>query len=142
MQPHRYDGMRQLITSQELIDTDPSIIATIQYMSNNLVDILSNHTELMETNMRPTHAEQTQFGWKQFFRGFVSQKWRQTQQRYQRGSDDAVLHEWSIKFITIIHDYTMYMWQRHNKQLHREDEETTRKLQLHVFGGWDVTYVK
>jgi len=90
---------------------------------------------------RDAYSEQTTLGWRTFFRGFWSTKWRQAQDAHLIAKEisDTQEHQgprrltgatWALKAQSWFFSYFEKIWNIRNRQEHGEDEATQRRISL------------
>ena len=73
--------------------------------------------------------EQTDIGWKNVRRGFISKKWAEIQQEYDT-SKKLQPKQWNTTIIQWLLEYSWEMWKERNQALHGTNMKETREKRL------------
>jgi hypothetical protein len=113
-----------------LIDlkTDPKIqhamVAGLKTVVNNAND---ENTDNQPTTRLPAAIEQSKIGWIHVFRGFLSQKWQDQQDTYERQQptekDTNKNNRWNVKVVQFLWKYAHKIWVERCKMVHDKDSE-------------------
>lgn len=103
--------MTQKLTNMNF---DPNIVLMIQC---NLHDVLQLGGQPLHTHtpsLRPAYCQQNIIGWRNFLRGYISEKWTLAQEQYVSQTKSTLQRKWSQELIKATLELHLGTWQDRN----------------------------
>lgn len=124
----------------ETLDTSPAIIATISALiAYRLHPDIANYMILHPLNgsekiLNLALHDQQKIGWKHFFLGRISKKWKYTQLLYWRQKHNkhhlpqGLMQKWESYTIPSLIKYGLDLWEIRNKELHGDTQLNQHRI--------------
>ena len=136
---------RSLLTTLQLIDTDPYAILAIQrcLIRWRLGHDPSSLDDRYDTTLRKVLQDQHSLGWRCFCDGLIATSWIEYQQKYFRDTKSRrSVRLWASKLIQALWEFTAQVWGDRNSRLHDteiiKDMEGKQKLEQAIRREWDT----
>ena len=73
--------------------------------------------------------QQSQIGWNNLLKGFITKEWRVVQEAHMRQNLQSIDTQWASKAIDLLQSYTLTMWTFRNQYLHGVDTKENKQIQ-------------
>jgi hypothetical protein len=127
----RTKEVKNIQTELKKINTYEGIIATwTKHVNQYPEPITTVNTNNIDGMVQIALERQTNIGWHNFLKGYISIDWSKAQQAYLKEQKVGANPQWASTAIEILQTYTLSMWQYRNQYLHGIDIKENRQIRM------------